>query len=146
VVVNALAIFWVTRGLDSKSLMSGSNGFTRGQPDRDRRLTTAYKSNVVTPKATLSGGESPSNYGYFPTTSFADPPHKESRNHDIESGHRRAPSNFKTLKSISGLFRPKSNDKTDGLQITVTTEYDLEESHIELDSIQEHQKKEELRK
>ncbi|KAG5647354.1 hypothetical protein DXG03_000422 [Asterophora parasitica] len=137
VIVNAVAIFWVTRGLDS-TLYSSTKSPSRGVPDRERRQTTAFVSDAVSrevaPKGTLSGNQ-PS-FGYFPATSFAEPPRVE-HNRDIESGHHRSPSTYKAIKSLTGIFRAKTNEPEGGLKITVTTEYDLEESHIELDSMQE---------
>lgn len=106
-VINALAIFWVTGGLDLGSRTGGSNPFSRGLPERRRTDTRAAPDGERDPVKAKLGEQQTSTYGFYPQTSFVEPPRPE-RQGDLESGHRRMPSSKPKFKGIAGLFRTKS--------------------------------------
>ncbi|KAF9466603.1 hypothetical protein BDZ94DRAFT_1306191 [Collybia nuda] len=148
VIVNALALFWVTGGGESRSWVTSSANAPRNS---DRRHTTAKPPGALIlgppdsgKPGTLSHQQSPA-YGYFPTTSYANStcqnPHANTRG-DLEPEPRvsspfKQPKNkFTSLKDR--LFRKDRNFVEEhGLQITVTTELDLEDQPTEAYSMQD---------
>ncbi|KAG6865970.1 hypothetical protein C0991_009972 [Blastosporella zonata] len=139
VVVNALAIFWVTQHGDSRSIYSDSERPSKALQDRERRHTGTFTPDAKNAaKARFSMSQPRSFDGPMPNNS-GEQMLRELR--DIESGRKRT-STYKALKSITDSLFSTNRDhqaatRSRGLHITVTTEYELEESNIGLDSIPE---------
>ncbi|KAG6857416.1 hypothetical protein H0H87_004778 [Tephrocybe sp. NHM501043] len=144
VVINALAIFWVTQGGDNRSVYAGSDGPSKALQDRERRNSAAFPPDV---KAPATGRFSVSQLTSFDgSLSNPMPPPSSGQNilrelRDIESDRNRSSRTYKAFKSISESIFSSNRDgqpatESRRLHITVTTQYELEESNVGLDSIQ----------
>ncbi|KAG6919188.1 hypothetical protein DXG01_008486 [Tephrocybe rancida] len=141
VVVNALAIFWVTQNADNRSVHSSSDGPSKALQDRVQRRTAGFTPDAkIAFKGRLPIAHPRSFDGSAPVTSGEQMLRELC---DIESGRKRTPNTYKALKSFSDSIFSPSRDRQPTtrshgeLHITVTTEFELEETKNGLKSMQE---------
>ncbi|KAG6830881.1 hypothetical protein H0H92_014246 [Tricholoma furcatifolium] len=140
VVLNALAIFWVTQHNKTSAILAASEVSSKAPhavQRRGRHLTEDSNQNV---KTISMGRFSMSQLRSFDAVTSISPPQSPSQQmlrdlRDIESG-RRASRGYRTLRSMSSSVFPsrRGHERTESanLHITVTTECGSEETRFEL--------------